>query len=77
MMPAAFNTAAARIQGVSPLNSTSSLADMNQAIDTQASWIGYLNAFRLMMILTIIVIPLIALARSARQSARAEQVAVE
>jgi hypothetical protein len=50
---------------------------MNQAINVQSAWIGYLNAFYLMMILTLAVIPLIAFARGAKQQNRGEQVAAE
>lgn len=72
-----FSTNAMQAQGMGPLNSTSALAGLNQVINVQSSWIGYLHAFYLMMILTLAVIPLIAFARSAKQQARAEQVAVE
>jgi DHA2 family multidrug resistance protein len=72
-----FNTAATQAQVLAPLNTTSGLASMNHVIDVQASWIGYLNAFYLMMILTIIIIPLIAFARSAKQKGRGEQVVAE
>ena len=71
-----FNTDAAQSQLVPPLDTSSGLATMNHAIDMQASWIGYLNAFYLMMILTLLVIPLILFARKARQQGGA-QVAAE
>jgi DHA2 family multidrug resistance protein len=72
-----FNTAAMQAQGIGPLDSASAIAGMNQLVNVQASWIGYLNAFYLMMFLTLAVIPLIAFARSAKQQSRGEQVAVE
>jgi hypothetical protein len=51
---------------------------MNQAINVQSAWIGYLNAFYLMMVLTLAVIPLIAFARGAKpQPGSGQQVAVE
>jgi DHA2 family multidrug resistance protein len=62
--------------GVGPMD-TAAMASMNQTINAQAAWIGYLNAFYLMMILTLAIIPLIAFARSAKQAARREQVTVE
>ena len=61
----------------SSLDTTQALANMNQAIDVQSAWIGYLNAFYLMMILTLATIPLIAFARSAKQQGRGQQVTVE
>jgi DHA2 family multidrug resistance protein len=67
-----FNTGAAQSQLVPPLDTSSGLAAMNHAIDMQASWIGYLNAFYLMMILTLLVIPLILFARKARQQGSAQ-----
>ena len=72
-----FNTAAAQTQLLGPIDPASGLAIMNRAVDVQSSWIGYLNAFYLMMILTIAVIPLIAFARGAKQVARNAQVAAE
>jgi DHA2 family multidrug resistance protein len=61
----------------SSLDSTAALANMNQTINVQAAWIGYLNAFYLMMILTLAVIPLIAFARSAKQQSGGGQVVAE
>jgi MFS transporter, DHA2 family, multidrug resistance protein len=72
-----FSGALVQSQGMAPLDTASGIAGMNQAINVQASWIGYLDAFRLMTVLTIAVIPLIALARGARQPKRGEQVAIE
>jgi len=63
---------------VSPqLDTTNGMQALNAQVGTQASWIGYLNAFHLMMILTIVVIPLIAFARSAKQAEGPKQVAIE
>ncbi len=53
------------------------LAAINQQVNVQASWIAYLNAFHIMMLLTVIVIPLIVFARSAKQAGAAKQVALE
>jgi DHA2 family multidrug resistance protein len=61
----------------SSLDSTQALATMNQRINEQSAWIGYLNAFYLMMILTLAVIPLIAFARGAKKPERSQQVAIE
>jgi MFS transporter, DHA2 family, multidrug resistance protein len=73
-----FNTAAAaQVQPMGPLDTTNGLVGLNHVIDVQASWIGYINAFYLMMILTILVIPLITLARGAKQTSRAQQVVAE
>jgi DHA2 family multidrug resistance protein len=52
---------------MSPTNG--GLAGLNQQVVTQASWISYLNAFHLMMILTAVVIPLIFFARDAKPAA--------
>jgi DHA2 family multidrug resistance protein len=60
-----FNSSLAQTGVLSPLNTTNGMVDMNQVINVQSAWIGYLNAFYLMMILTIVVIPLIAFARGA------------
>ena len=72
-----FNSAAIQAQGLGAITTPSGMAGMNQAINVQSAWIGYLNAFYLMMFLTLAVIPLIFFARSAKQHARAEQVALE
>jgi DHA2 family multidrug resistance protein len=49
-----------------PTTPDTGLVALNQQVVTQASWISYLNAFHLMMILTLVVIPLIFFARSAK-----------
>jgi DHA2 family multidrug resistance protein len=61
----------------SSLDSTQALSTMNQAINVQSAWIGYLSAFYLMMILTLATIPLIAFARGAKQQGRGAQGAAE
>jgi DHA2 family multidrug resistance protein len=61
----------------SSLDSTQALNNMNQAINVQSAWIGYLNAFYLMMILTLAVIPLIAFARGAKPQRGGPQVTIE
>ena len=72
-----FNTAAAQSQGMAPIDTVSGMNAMNQVINVQSAWIGYLHAFYLMMILTLLVIPLIAFARSAKQNKGAAQVVSE
>jgi heme/copper-type cytochrome/quinol oxidase subunit 4 len=59
------------------MDSTNGLIALNQTVATQASWISYLNAFQLMMILTAITIPLILFARSAKQPPGAKPVITE
>jgi DHA2 family multidrug resistance protein len=71
-----YNVAASSQAG-SQLDTAAGLAGINQQIGVQASWIAYLNAFHLMMIVTVLVIPLIAFARGAKQAGAAKQVAVE
>ncbi len=51
------------------MESANGLIALNQQVVTQASWISYLNAFHLMMILTLATIPLILLARWRRSRA--------
>lgn len=63
-----YNVLATQPQVYSQMDSTSGLMSLNQQVTTQASWISYLNAFHLMMILTALTIPLILLARRAKQS---------
>jgi MFS transporter, DHA2 family, multidrug resistance protein len=72
-----FNTASELPQVGSQLGTSAGLAGITQQISQQASWVAYLHAFRLMMILTVLVIPLIVLARSAKPSHVPKQVAVE
>jgi DHA2 family multidrug resistance protein len=64
-------------QGIGPMDTTAAMASMNQAINVQSAWIGYLNAFYLMVFLMLAVIPLIAFARSGKQQGRGEHMAVE
>jgi hypothetical protein len=59
------------------MDASGGLANLNQQVGVQASWIAYLNAFHLMMILTAVIIPLILLARSAKPSGDAKQVPLE
>ncbi|HEX5421608.1 MAG TPA: DHA2 family efflux MFS transporter permease subunit [Gammaproteobacteria bacterium] len=72
-----YNLAATQPQVQSQLSSAVGRAALNGQVTAQASWIAYLHAFYLMMIITVIVIPLIALARNARPSADAPQVHLE
>jgi DHA2 family multidrug resistance protein len=51
------------------MGSGNGLLMLNQQDVEQASWISYLNAFHLMMILTAVVIPLIFFARGAKPAA--------
>jgi MFS transporter, DHA2 family, multidrug resistance protein len=62
-----YNAIAAQPQVYSQMESTNGLLALNQAVMTQASWISYLNAFHVMMILTAVTIPLILFARSAKK----------
>lgn len=61
----------------STLGSTTGLAALDGQVSIQASWVAYLHAFNVMMIITALVIPLILLARSAKQAADAKQVPIE
>ncbi|HTU57918.1 MAG TPA: hypothetical protein VMF89_05785, partial [Polyangiales bacterium] len=61
-----YNAIAAHPQVYSQMESANGLIALNQQVVQQASWISYLNAFHLMMILTIVVIPLIFFARAAK-----------
>lgn len=70
-------SAATQPQLMAQISSPGGLAALNQQVDTQASWIGYLNAFHVLMILTIIVIPLIGFARSASPAQPGSQAPVE
>jgi MFS transporter, DHA2 family, multidrug resistance protein len=72
-----YNALATQPQIYSQLDSTSGLLALNQQVATQASWISYLNAFHLMMILTAVTIPLILFARRAKQSGGTQQTVVE
>jgi DHA2 family multidrug resistance protein len=72
-----YNLAATQPQVQSQLSSAVGRAALNGQVTAQASWIAYLHAFYLMMIITVLVIPLIALARNARPSADAPQVHLE
>jgi DHA2 family multidrug resistance protein len=72
-----FNPGADLTQVGTQIGSTAGLVGLNQQIGTQASWVAYLHAFQLMMILTLVTIPLIAFARSAKQAAGEKPVVVE
>jgi DHA2 family multidrug resistance protein len=72
-----FTSGAAQAQGLPSFNTMQGIVGINQTVNAQAAWIGYLNAFYLMMVLTILVIPLIAFARAAKQPQKREQVAIE
>jgi DHA2 family multidrug resistance protein len=50
-------------------NTASGLAALNLEIDRQATMIGYLDDFRLMMAVTLLAIPLLLLIRKPRQTA--------
>ncbi len=52
-------------------------AALGGTIWSQASWIAYLDAFRLMTLLTVLVLPLLFFVRRARASERDRQVVVE
>jgi DHA2 family multidrug resistance protein len=61
----------------SQMDTSGGLANLNQQVGVQASWIAYLNAFHLMMILTVVMIPLIAFARSVKKPGDVKQVPLE
>jgi DHA2 family multidrug resistance protein len=52
------------------------LAGLNAAVTQQAAMIAYNNDFKLMLILTLIAIPLVALLRAPRSAAPAAQHAI-
>jgi DHA2 family multidrug resistance protein len=52
-------------------------ATLTSAVAVQASWIAYLDAFRLMTLITLLVIPLIFLARNAKSAPGAQRVTIE
>jgi DHA2 family multidrug resistance protein len=52
------------------------LAGLNAAVTQQAAMIAYNNDFKLMLILTVIAIPLVALLRAPPVAARAAQPAI-
>ena len=56
---------------------THGLAMLNQGVTDQAAMIAYNNDFKLMMVLTLCVIPLVVLLRTGRQNNRAEPVVIE
>ncbi|MBX5460100.1 MAG: DHA2 family efflux MFS transporter permease subunit [Steroidobacteraceae bacterium] len=72
-----FNAAAVQQQVLQPLDTTAGIAALNHVVDVQAGWIAYVNAFHVMMLLTVVVIPLILFARGAKQGRKASQVAPE
>jgi len=59
------------------LASGKGIALLNAGVTDQAAMIAYNNDFKLMMILTLCAIPLVALMRSAKPTARAETVVIE
>jgi MFS transporter, DHA2 family, multidrug resistance protein len=61
-----YNAIASQPQIYSQMDTANGLIALNQQVATQSSWISYLNAFHLMMILTVITIPLIFFARAAK-----------
>ncbi len=72
-----FNLAATQPQAAAELAAPGGLAAVNAEVNVQSSWIAYLHAFHLMMIITVLVIPLIVFARGARPAAGAAQVHIE
>jgi DHA2 family multidrug resistance protein len=72
-----YNAVAAQPQIYTQMDTTNGLIALNQTVVTQASWISYLNAFHLMMILTAATIPLILFARSAKQARGAKPIIAE
>jgi DHA2 family multidrug resistance protein len=72
-----YNAAGAGSAIGTPLDSAAGLGALNAQINAQASWVAYLHAFQLMTIITVLVIPLIALARRAAPAADADHVPLE
>ncbi len=72
-----YNAIATHPQIYSQMETANGLIALNQQVVTQASWISYLNAFYVMMLLTLATIPLILLARSAKQPSGAKPVISE
>lgn len=62
---------------VAQLSAPGGPAALSGSIATQASWIAYLDAFRLMAILTLLVIPLIFFFRRPKPTKGAQQVVIE
>jgi DHA2 family multidrug resistance protein len=60
-----------------PATTTKGLAMLNQLVTAQASMIAYNNAFKMMMIVTLLALPLVALVRKAEPDPNAEPVVVE
>jgi DHA2 family multidrug resistance protein len=54
-------------QAPNAISTTSGLATLNHSVTNQASIIAYLNDFKLMLVLTLVTIPLVALLRGARR----------
>jgi len=71
-----FNPALAA-QAPDAMWTTNGLAMLNHAVTNQASIIAYLNDFKLMLVLTLVTIPLVALLRGARPRGGDEPVIVE
>jgi DHA2 family multidrug resistance protein len=55
---------------------TEHLAQLNALVTQQAAMIAYNNDFKLMLILTVVAIPLVALLRAPPRVARAAQPAI-
>ncbi len=72
-----YNLPARQPQLDAQLGTPNGAVDLNNQIGTQASWIAYLDAFRLMMFLTVLFIPLLALARRAKPHRDAQPVTIE
>jgi len=64
-------------QSPAALPTTRGLAMLNEVVSGQAAMIAYNNDFKLMMVLTLCVIPLIALLRSGRPKKDAEPMVIE
>jgi DHA2 family multidrug resistance protein len=60
----------------SGLQTTAQLARLDQAVTQQATMIAYNNDFKLMLVLTVLAIPLVALLRAPRSAAGAAQPAI-
>jgi DHA2 family multidrug resistance protein len=72
-----YNALATHPQVYSQLDSANGLIALNQQVVQQSSWISYLNAFHLMMVLTLVVIPLIFFARGAKATAGSKSMIAE
>ena len=59
------------------LATSAGAAQLNAAVATQASWIAYLDAFRLMTIMLLLVIPLLLFVRRVKSARDARPVSLE